>query len=87
MQEGYGSCLVCVYVCLSVCVSVTTVVATSLVSMLKMGFGLGFSRFLTCGFAINPSVQKLWGEKADMQMSMYLSGPVLVRFEYRACST
>ena len=33
----------------------------------------GFSRFLTRGFSINPSVQKLWREKANMQISMYSS--------------
>ena len=38
-----------------------------------------------CGSSINPSVQKLWREKANMQMSMYLSRLALAGFEYRAC--
>ena len=80
---------VCVYVCVCVCVclSVTTPAATSVVSTLKMryiGVILGFSRFLTRGFSINRSVQKLCRKKANMQMSSYRSQPVLARFEYRA---
>ena len=50
-----------------------------------LGFILGYSRFLMCGFSINPSVHKLWREKANMQMSMYLSCLALAGFEYRAC--
>ena len=42
-------------------------------------------RFLTHGFLIKPSVQKLWFEKANMQMSIYSLRPVLARFECRAC--
>ena len=48
-------------------------------------FSLGFSRFLIHGFSINPSIQKLWREKANMRMSMYLSRLVLASFECRAC--
>ena len=44
-----------------------------------------FARFLTRGFSIKPSVQKLWREKANMQMSMYVLRPVLAAFEYCAC--
>ena len=50
---------------LCVCLSVTTLAATSAISTLKMryeGLFLGFSRF---EFS---SVQKLWREKANMQM-------------------
>ena len=84
-QEGYGTCLVCVCVC--VCVSVCTPAPTTLVSTLKMGYvGVYLRLFLLfmCGFSINPSVQKLWREKANMQMSSYRWRPVLARFEYRA---
>ena len=66
----------------SVCLSVTTLAATSLASTLKMGFILGFSRFLTRGFSIKASIQKSSHEKANMQMSMY---SVLACFEYCAC--
>ena len=45
---------------------------------------LGFSSFVTCGFSKKPSVQKLWREKANMQMSSCRSRQVLARFEYRA---
>ena len=71
-------------VCLSVCLSVTTLAATSLVSTLKMRYVGVYLRFLACGFPINPSVQKLWREKANMHMSSYRSRPVLACFEYRA---
>ena len=79
-QEGYCSCRV------FVCLSVTTLAATSLVSTLEMRFIV--FRFLTRGFSIQPSVQKLGLKshviKTNMQMSMYSSGLVLVRFEYHA---
>ena len=39
---------------------------------------LGFSWFFIRGFSINPSVQKLWREQANMQISSYRSRP---RFE------
>ena len=45
---------------------------------------LGFSSFLTRGFSKKTSVQKLWREKPNMQMSSYRSRLVLARFEYRA---
>ena len=57
-----------------VCLSVTTLAATSVVCTL-----------LTCGFSIKPSVLKLWGEKANMQISIYSLQRVLGHFEYRAC--
>ena len=44
---------------------------------------LGFSSFLTRGISRKP-VQKLWREKANMQISSYRSRLVLARFEYRA---
>ena len=57
VQEGYGSCVVCVSVC--VCLSVTTLLATFVISTLKMRYGGGvFSRFLTRRFSIYPFVQK-----------------------------
>ena len=68
-----------------VCLSVTTPVPTSLVSMLKIRYVGVYPRLLICGFSINPTVQKLWHEKGNMQMSMYLSRTVLAGFEYRAC--
>ena len=59
------NCLVCV--CVSVSLSVTTPVPTSLVSTVKStyGFILGSSRFQ---FVVNPSIQKLWCEKSNMQI-------------------
>ena len=75
---------------LCVCLSVTTLAATSLVSTLKMRY-VGVCRRLfsvfTRGFSINPSVQKLWREKANMQISMYVPRPVLAAFKYRACTS
>ena len=56
---GGGEGMKGVCVCLSVCLSVTTLSATSIVSTLKKRYVevyLGFSRFLTPGFWINPSV-------------------------------
>ena len=63
------------------CLSVTTPAPTSLVSTLKIRY-VGVYRKL---FSINPTIQKLWHEKDNMQMSVYLSRPVLAGFEYRAC--
>ena len=34
---------------------------------------------------MNPSVQKLCYEKANMQMSVYVPRPVLAAFKYHAC--
>ena len=85
VQEGYSTC-VCA-VCLSVCLSVCTPAPTTLVSTLKMryvGVYLRLFLLLMRGFSINPSVQKLWREKANMQMISYRSRPVLARFEYHA---
>ena len=47
-------------------------------SLIYAGGCLSLFRFLIRGFSINPSVHKLWHEKANMQISMYLSRPVLV---------
>ena len=57
---------------LSVLVNPRRAAATSLISMLKMryvGVYLRLFLVLTRGFSINPSVQKLWREKPNMQMS------------------
>ena len=75
-------CLSSLSVCL--CLSVTTLAATSVVSMLKMRYVGVYLRFLIRGFSINPCVQKLWREKANMQISSYCSRPVLACFEYHA---
>ena len=72
-------------VCLSVFLSVTTLAATLVVSTLKMRYVGGYLRLFTRGFSINPSVQKFWREKANIQMSCYCSRPILACFEYRAC--
>ena len=63
MREGYGSCRVCV--CLSVYPSVPALAASA--SSKKR-----YSRRLfldLCGVSKKPSVEKLWREKANMQMS------------------
>ena len=86
VQKGYGTCLVCVCICLCVSVcyhSSANIARFYTLNKVRRGFFLGFSRFLICGFSINLSVQKLWREKANMQISMYLSRPVLPCFEYR----
>ena len=85
-QKGYGTCLVCVCVCVFVCL---LPLSRQHRSFLRSKYGmygtrLGFPSFLTCGFSKKKtSVQKLWREKANMQMSSYRSRPVLARFEYR----
>ena len=57
-------------------VSVAAPAPTALISTLKMryvGVYIRLFSLLILGFSINPSVQKLWREKANIQMSMYLS--------------
>ena len=69
MQKGYGTCLVCVYVYLSVCLCVCYHSSTNIAhfyTLNKVRIGV-YPRLLSL---INPSVQKLWHEKANMQMSM-----------------
>ena len=71
-----------------VCLSVPTLVPTSLVFYVQNEVHRGLSRifcFLIRGFSINHSIQKLWREEANMQITMYLSRAVLACFEYRAC--
>ena len=64
---------------LVLCVSVCAPTPTTLVSTLKMRYvGIYLTWFLIRGFSINPSVQKLWREQANMQISSYRSRP---RFE------
>ena len=53
--------------------------ATSFVSTLEFRV---YYRLFSRGFSINPSVQKLWREKSNRQMSSYGSRPVSARFEY-----
>ena len=77
MQEGYGTCRVCVCVCYHSSANIARFYKGTLY------VGVYLTQFLTRGFSINPSVQKLWHEKANMQMSMYLLRPVLGGFEYR----
>ena len=70
-------------VCVSVCYhSIGNIRRFYAENEVHRGFVLGFSRFLTRGFSINPSVQKLWREKANMQMNMYV---VLAACKYGAC--
>ena len=55
-----------------VCLSVTTPAPTSLISTLKIryvGVYLRLFSLLMCGISINPSVQKLRREKANIQIS------------------
>ena len=59
---------VCVCVCLSVWYHSSTNIACFYA---QSGFILVFSSLLIGGFLINPSVQKLWREEANMQISMY----------------
>ena len=68
-----------------VCMSVTTLAATSVVSALKMRFILGFSRFLTRGFSVKPSVQKLWREYANKHVHVHVHVCTATAFKYRAC--
>ena len=76
--------------CVCVCVSVRSpapIFFSLVISTLKMRY-VGvyrFSRFLTRGFSIKPTIKELWREKANMQMSMYVPRPVLAALKYRAC--
>ena len=80
---GYGTCLVCL--CVSVCYHSSTNIAHLYAeNKACQGCNLGCSWFLMHRFLINHSVLKLWREKANIQVSMYLSQPVLAGFEYRA---
>ena len=69
----YLSCLcVCLFVCVSVCYHSSANIARFYIEneVHTYGFVLGFSRFLTRGFSINPDVN-LWREKrsaGDMTM-------------------
>ena len=58
--------LSCLSVYLSVCLSVPALAASASVGT---GFLLGFSWINMCGVSKKPSVQRLWREKANMQMS------------------
>ena len=76
----------CVCVCICVCVSVCYHSSANIARFYALNkVCRGFARFLIRGFSKNPSVQKLWREKGNMQMTMYLSRLVLAGFEYRAC--
>ena len=68
-REGYGSRRVCLFVCLSVCPSVPALAASASVYSGTHGFLLGFSWINMCGVSKKPSVEKLWREKANMQIS------------------
>ena len=67
------SCLsVYISVRLSVCLSVPALAASASVGTSKQRYLrvlLGFSWINMCGVSKKPSVQKLWREKANMQMS------------------
>ena len=59
-----------VCVCLSVCLSVPALAALAYVCMCNQRYArVSRKRILTRGFLKKPSVQKLWREKANMQMS------------------
>ena len=75
--------LSCVSVC--TCVPVPTLASTSFVSTCQVRYvRLSFRLFLisTGVFSIEPSVQKLWRERANMQMSIV---PLFAHFEHHAC--
>ena len=66
-QEGYGTCLV------SVCLSVSALASTSFLCPVQVRYvQLTFRLFLIVDFE-KGSVQKLWREKANMEMSIYSS--------------
>ena len=65
MREGYCSRPVCV----SVCLSVPALAASASVETSNQRYPLVSLRILIRGFLKKPSVQKLWREKANMQMS------------------
>ena len=65
-------------VVLCVCLVVATPAPASLVSTLKMGYiGECLGLFSVFNSWISPSVQKLWREKANTQMGMYVPRPFL----------
>ena len=72
MREGYCSRPVCVSVCLSVCLSVPALAASASVETSNQRYSLVSLRLFLdymSGVSKKPSVEKLWREKANMQMS------------------
>ena len=62
--------VVVVCVCLSVCPSVPALAASASVETSKQRYSrVGFSWINMCRVSKKPSVEKLWREKANMQMS------------------
>ena len=84
MRRTVTVLVLCVWVCicLSVCVSVcyhsnANITYFYALNKVRRGVILGFSGLSIRGFLITPSVQKLWREKANMQISMYLPRPAV----------
>ena len=65
MREGYCSCLVC----MSVYPSVPTLAASASVETSKQRYSWVSLWINMCGVSKKTSVEKLWREKANMQMS------------------
>ena len=79
MREGYGSRRVC----LSVYPSVPALAASASVETSKQRYSrVSLRLFLDymCGVSKKPSVQKLWREKANMQMSWSSSSAAFAQF-------
>ena len=83
-QEGYGTCLVCLFVCLSVCYHlIVDIVHFYGLSKVHTALFKAFLHFTAWIFEKNFR-SKVMARKANMQMSSYRSQPVLAHFEYRA---
>ena len=69
--EGYCSCLVCLSVCLCVCVFPAQAASASIETSKQRYTRVSLRLFLDFDSWISkkPSVQKLWHEKANTQMS------------------
>ena len=74
---------VCVCICVSVCYHSSANIA-HFYALNKVRRGLSLFSLFNSWILANPSVQKLWHEKANIQTSVYLSRLVLAGLEYHA---
>ena len=77
MRRRVTVLVLCVCVCSHSSVNIVRFYSPSKVHAAFI-YSVGFIRFLTRGFSIKPSVQKLWCEKANMLMNISLLRPPMV---------
>ena len=71
----------CVCVCVCVYLSVPALAASASVETSTHEFLLGLSWIRMCGVSKKPSVQELWREKTNMQMSSSSLRAVFAQFQ------